>query len=132
MWAEGMVCWSGKVGSVVLWMRRAEEPLAERREVGVGAREKISAGCAGFGRGVSLGWEELGGREGGDGGVDVVRGCLPSSTVWAVRYCFDWEGVSNCKSVGVFASACHCHLVSIDGFLVWFGCVCCQRKMAAS
>ncbi len=47
LWAEGMVCWSGKVGSVVLWTRRAEEPLAERRAVGVGAREKISAGCAG-------------------------------------------------------------------------------------
>jgi hypothetical protein len=42
-----MVCWRGKLASVVLWMRRAEEPLAERREVEVGAREKISAGWAG-------------------------------------------------------------------------------------
>lgn len=49
--AAGMVCWSGKVASVVLWTRRAEEPLAERTEVGVGAREKISAEWAGVRRG---------------------------------------------------------------------------------
>jgi hypothetical protein len=41
-----MVCCSGKDASVVLCTRRDEEPLAERRLVGVGAREKISAGWA--------------------------------------------------------------------------------------
>ncbi len=50
-----MVCWSGKVAVVVLWTRRTEEPLAERREVAVGAREKISAGCAVM-RGLAGGW----------------------------------------------------------------------------
>lgn len=38
----------GKVGEVVvLWMRRWEEPEAEMRVLGVGAKEKISVGWAG-------------------------------------------------------------------------------------
>lgn len=46
-------------------MRRAEEPLAERSEVAVGAREKISAGWAGVGL-VGLAGELWGsGRDGG-------------------------------------------------------------------
>lgn len=58
-------------------MRSAEEPEAERREVGVGAREKISAGWAVHG-GVSGGWLENGrGENGGTRGW----GSLPSSTV---------------------------------------------------
>ena len=47
-WALERVCVRGKVGEVVvLWMSRWEEPEAEMRALGVGAREKISVGWAG-------------------------------------------------------------------------------------
>lgn len=36
----------GKSGDVVLWIWRVEEPLAERRVVRVGARARMSVGCA--------------------------------------------------------------------------------------
>lgn len=47
LWALERVCTRGKVGEVVvLWMRMWEEPEAEIRVVGVGARAKISVGWA--------------------------------------------------------------------------------------
>jgi len=41
-WAPLTDCTRGKVGEVVEWMWRVEEPLAEKIAVGVGASENMS------------------------------------------------------------------------------------------
>jgi hypothetical protein len=86
-WAPLRVWASGKEGSVVEWMRMLEAPLAERRDFGVAAMAKMSAGWAAVGGdGLGTSQDEVL-REVRGGDVSIV----PPSTVWAVRYCFDWK-----------------------------------------
>ena len=45
--------------------------------------------------------------------------CVPSSTVWAVRYCFDWGMLGIVLPVVDQELPYHCHL-SMDELLVWW------------
>lgn len=67
---------SGKSGAEVEWILIDEEPEAERICVGVVPKEKMSVGCAGT-------------MSAGDWLLDSHINS-PRSTVWVVRYCFDW------------------------------------------
>lgn len=96
VWARGMS------GEVVECIFMEEAPDAEMIWVGVTAMEKMSVMWA---EGVSLaGWR---------GSFD-----LPSSTVWVVRYCFDW----NLLVLGsrlYWSVRYHCHRGSGNMSSVW-------------
>ena len=119
---------------MVSWMWSAEEPLAEKRAVGVGAREKISAGCAG-------GWELVNSSVLGTGrmvGMDGWRGRLGTfihgvggEVLLRLRGCQYFCGFVRDAGFGYLPLSPQLHRRNL-GCCWWCLGVSSSRKMAAS